>query len=61
MHFTRRQFLQTATALAVLPNAARASSSDLVAHEAMQQIAETGKGPENQIPSMGCSIKWKAA
>ncbi|WCR12541.1 thioredoxin family protein [Paracoccus stylophorae] len=27
--------------------------------EAMLQIAETGKGPEKQIPSMGCSIKWK--
>ena len=27
--------------------------------EAMQQIAETGKGPEDQVPSMGCSIKWK--
>jgi len=26
---------------------------------AMRQIAETGKGPEHQIPSMGCSIKWK--
>ena len=25
---------------------------------AMRQIAETGKGPESQIPSMGCSIKW---
>jgi peroxiredoxin len=29
--------------------------------EAMQQVAQTGKGPEEQIPSMGCSIKWKAA
>lgn len=29
--------------------------------EAMKQVAETGKGPEEQIPSMGCSIKWKAA
>ena len=29
--------------------------------EAMKQVAETGKGPEDQIPSMGCSIKWKAA
>ncbi|WP_347139872.1 thioredoxin family protein [Paracoccus sp. SSK6] len=29
--------------------------------EAMLQIAETGKGPENQVPSMGCSIKWKTA
>jgi len=30
-------------------------------YEAMMQVAETGKGPEDQIPSMGCSIKWKAA
>ena len=27
--------------------------------EAMQQVAQTGHGPEDQIPSMGCSIKWK--
>jgi peroxiredoxin len=27
--------------------------------EAMKQIAETGKGPREQVPSMGCSIKWK--
>jgi peroxiredoxin len=26
--------------------------------EAMKQIAETGRGPREQIPSMGCSIKW---
>jgi peroxiredoxin len=25
---------------------------------AMQQVAETGRGPEDQTPSMGCSIKW---
>jgi peroxiredoxin len=30
-------------------------------YEAMQQIAETGQGPRDQVPSMGCSIKWKAA
>jgi hypothetical protein len=29
--------------------------------EAMKQIAETGQGPREQIPSIGCSIKWKAA
>lgn len=29
--------------------------------EAMKQVAETGHGPKNQIPSMGCSIKWRAA
>ena len=27
---------------------------------AMRQIAETGRGPAQQQPSMGCSIKWKA-
>jgi peroxiredoxin len=29
--------------------------------EAMTQVAETGQGPREQIPSMGCSIKWKQA
>jgi hypothetical protein len=29
--------------------------------EAMKQVAETGQGPREQIPSMGCSIKWKDA
>ena len=28
---------------------------------AMAAIAETGQGPREQIASMGCSIKWKAA
>lgn len=28
---------------------------------AMRQVAETGQGPKDQIPSMGCSIKWKDA
>jgi len=26
---------------------------------AMQMIAKTGRGPEEQFPSMGCSIKWR--
>jgi len=26
---------------------------------AMQAVAETGNGPADQIPSMGCSIKWR--
>ena len=34
----------------------RAGDSDLFI--AMKQIAETGKGPETQIPSVGCGIKW---
>ena len=28
--------------------------------EAMSLVAKTGKGPEDQISSMGCSIKWKS-
>lgn len=28
--------------------------------EAMVQVARTGQGPREQIPSMGCSIKWRA-
>jgi peroxiredoxin len=27
--------------------------------EAMSEVAATGRGPAEQIPSMGCSIKWK--
>ena len=42
-----------------------ASRKDTVANakrdlfEAMVQVARTGQGPVEQIPSMGCSIKWK--
>ena len=34
----------------------RDSESDLLI--AMKQIANTGNGPKDQIPSMGCNIKW---
>jgi len=34
----------------------RSGDSDLF--EAMKQVSETGKGPVNQVPSMGCNIKW---
>jgi peroxiredoxin len=27
--------------------------------EAMRQVAATGRGPAEQVASMGCSIKWK--
>jgi peroxiredoxin len=42
-----------------------ASRTSLVAgarrelYQAMKQVAETGRGPEQQTPSMGCSIKWR--
>ena len=35
----------------------RSGESDLF--QAMKQIAKTGKGPKEQIPSAGCGIKWK--
>ena len=28
-------------------------------YEAMKLIADSGHGPKDQIPSMGCSIKWR--
>jgi peroxiredoxin len=34
----------------------RKNDSDLKI--AMKMVAKTGKGPQNQIPSMGCNIKW---
>ena len=34
----------------------KSGESDLL--KAMKLIAKTRKGPENQIPSMGCNIKW---
>ena len=30
-------------------------------YDAMRLIARTGRGPVEQIPSIGCSIKWRAA
>lgn len=30
-------------------------------HDAMVRIADTGQGPRDQVPSMGCSIKWATA
>ena len=28
-------------------------------YQAMKMISESGNGPKDQIPSMGCNIKWK--
>jgi len=28
-------------------------------YEAMKQVVETGRGPSEQVASMGCSIKWR--
>jgi peroxiredoxin len=44
-------------------DASRKQAAPVDAHrdlfEAMLQVARTGRGPQEQIPSMGCSIKWK--
>ena len=37
--------------------AVRSGESDLM--KAMKKISEIGEGPREQIPSMGCNIKWK--
>ncbi len=42
-----------ASRMTPLPNARR----DLF--EAMKLVAASGRGPPEQLPSMGCSIKWK--
>lgn len=30
-------------------------------YQAMVSVAQTGRGPKEQIPSIGCSIKWRRA
>ena len=42
-----------ASRMTPVPNARR----DLF--DAMKMVAETGHGPKEQLPSMGCSIKWR--
>ena len=37
-------------------NCSKKINSDL--YKAMKQIAETENGPKDQVPSMGCNIKW---
>ena len=41
-----------------LHNLQPVGEGDSELRQAMQQIANTGKGPQAQTPSMGCSIKW---
>jgi len=46
-----------------LDDAGRASKPDAPRelYEAMLQVARTGRGPAQQTPSIGCSIKWRTA
>ena len=40
----------------------KSSSADVPRdlYDAMMMVSETGKGPAEQTPSIGCSIKWKS-
>lgn len=38
---------------------ARSENGSRDLFEAMLQVSETGKGPQDQVPSIGCSIKWR--
>jgi len=42
-----------------LRNRQRVPGSKRELYDAMTQIARSGRGPEDQTPSMGCSIKWR--
>ena len=42
-----------ASGTSLVPNARREL------YEAMKQVADTGRGPHEQTPSIGCSIKWR--
>jgi peroxiredoxin len=42
-------------------NRQRTVGSKRELYEAMLEIARSGKGPQDQTPSMGCSIKWRSA
>jgi peroxiredoxin len=42
-----------ASRTSLIPNARREL------YEAMKQVAESGSGPQEQTPSIGCSIKWR--
>lgn len=51
--------LQYRGRIAELRNLAPVPGARRELFEAMVRIAETGAGPEEQVASMGCSIKWR--
>jgi len=57
--FGRQTGLQYRGRLDNVPMRGDASGRVAELVEAMVQVAETGQGPEEQMPSMGCSLKWK--
>lgn len=57
--FNSRNELQYRGRLDSDRQAGRSEDARRELYEAMVEISKTGNGPEHQIPSMGCSIKWK--
>ena len=56
--FNKNLELQYRGRIRELKNLKPVRKGDSALRIAMKQIAESGKGPKNQIPSMGCNIKW---
>ena len=56
--FNKNLELQYRGRIRELKNLKPVSKDDSDLKIAMKLVAETGKGPKNQIPSMGCNIKW---
>jgi len=57
--FNARDELQYRGRLDATRMATQAADARRDLFEAMKLIAATGHGPKEQLPSMGCSIKWK--
>ena len=51
--------LQYRGRLRELKNYVPVKNGDSELLQAMKKVAESGEGPRDQIPSAGCSIKWK--
>ncbi len=57
--FNSRLELQYRGRLDASRNEAASPKAPRELFEAMKRVVETGRGPREQHPSMGCSIKWK--
>ena len=56
--FNKKMELQYRGRIKELKDLKPVKTGDSDLKKAMRLIAETGNGPKNQIPSMGCNIKW---
>ena len=56
--YNKNMELQYRGRIRELKNLKPVNTGDSDLFKAMKQIAETGNGPKDQIPSMGCGIKW---